>query len=118
MVRIEQIAHAALEGNAVAVRSLARDWLVENPIIADYPRPSSSDVITGTVCAALVELFAERATQSPPNWSGEYAALDRPLYLLKSAQTMPRLRRLCDAESPGPLRRRNLLAPPQFLQFV
>ena len=32
-----------------------------------------------------------------------------------AAETMPRLRRACETEGPEPLRRRRLLAPPEFL---
>jgi hypothetical protein len=40
--------------------------------------------------------------------------LDGPSWVA-AAETLPRLRRLCEEEGPEPLRRRGLLAPPDFL---
>jgi hypothetical protein len=37
------------------------------------------------------------------------------VFLVRAAESMPRLRRLCEEQSPEPLRRRRLLAPPDFL---
>ena len=39
-------------------------------------------------------------------------------HLLESATTLKRLRILCETESPLPLRRRGLYAPPNFLEFA
>ncbi len=70
------------------------------------------------VAASLVELLAERAGQPAPAWAADVAGLPEARYLLRSAATMKRLRRMCDEESPGPLRRRNLFAPAEFLTFA
>jgi hypothetical protein len=118
MVVIEQLAKAAVDGDALLLRSLTQDWLAENPKIGDCPAPASTDAKILAISAGIIELFAQRRAQSPPEWTKDVAALDRPLHLLKSAKTMPRLRKLCEAESPMPLRRRNLFAPPTFLQFA
>jgi hypothetical protein len=40
------------------------------------------------------------------------------MFVVKSAETMPRLRHLCETQSPEPLRRRGFLAPPDFLTFA
>lgn len=118
MVRIDELAEAALAGDALALRSLAQEWLAQNECLADAARPTSSDPIVLVISAGLAELLAERRNEPAPRWTREIGAAARPLYLLKSAQRMPRLRTLCENESPPPLRRRNLLAPPTFLQFV
>jgi len=118
MVRIEQLAEAALAGEALTLRSLAQDWLLENPCMTACPRPAISDPQVLVVSAALVELFADRAGQPPPPWSHSIGPLAQPRYLLRAAETMKRLRRTCETESPLPLRRRNLYAPAEFLQFA
>jgi hypothetical protein len=118
MVRLEQLAEAALAGEALALRSLAQDWLRENPRLADCPRPLSDDQCVLAVAAGLVELFADRLGQQWPAWSGEIGPLPRPRHLVRAAETMKRLRRMCEIESPLPLRKRNLYAPAQFLQFA
>ena len=118
MVRLEQLAEAALAAEALELRALAQDWLCENPCIADCPRPSSNNPDVLTVSAALVELFADRTGQPAPQWSRSVGPLAHPRFLLRAAETMMRLRRICEIESPAPLRRRNLYAPAEFLQFA
>ncbi len=118
MVRLEQLAEAALSGEALMLRALTQDWLHENPRMADCPRPLSNDAQVLAVSAALVELFADRTGQPAPPWSRTIGPLAHPRYLLRSANTMKRLRRLCELESPPPLRRRNLYAPAEYLQFA
>ena len=118
MVRLERLAEAALNGEALLLRSLTQDWLIENPVISDSPAPLSEDPQVLVVAAALVELFAERMRQAAPSWSGRIGSLAEPHYLLRAARTMKHLRKLCETESPVPLRRRNLYAPGDFLQFV
>ena len=118
MVRIDEIAEAAIAGKALKLRSFAQDWLQQNTRLATAMPPASQDPLVLVVAAALVELLAERRHEAGPEWAHKIGAANAPLYLLKSAQTLPRLRQLCDAESPGPLRRRNLFAPPTFLEFA
>jgi hypothetical protein len=118
MVKIEQLAEAALHGDALSVRALAQDWLSENPRISDCPRPSLQDNDVLSTAAGLVELFALRAQQSPPDWAAGIGSVRDPIYLVKSALTMPRLRQSCKQESPLPLRRRGLYAPAGYLTFA
>jgi hypothetical protein len=68
--------------------------------------------------ASLVELFALRLGQAPPLWTKDVGALPEPIYLLKAATSMKRLRELCETESPEPLRKRGFYAPPNFLEFA
>ena len=70
------------------------------------------------VAAALVELFAERAGQAAPDWTREVLPAPEPLFLLREAGTMKRLRKLCEEQSPLPLRRRRIYVPPDFLTFA
>jgi len=118
VVRIERIARAAIEGDAIELRSLVQDFLRSNPRLADIPRPNVSDERTLTASAGLIELFALRTNQEPPAWTKEIGALDKPVFLVKGALKMRRLRELCQTESPLPLRKRNLYAPPNYLEFA
>jgi hypothetical protein len=70
------------------------------------------------IAAALVELLALRLNQAPPVWTASVGALPEPIYLVKAAARMQRLRALCETQSPGPLRKRGLYAPPNFLEFA
>ena len=118
MPKLEDLAQAALTGDALRLRQLAHDWLRANPHLSDCPPPNSNDPRVPIIAAALIELFADRLNQQPPTWTAQIPSLANPLYLLKSAQTMPRLRAMCQAESPPPLRKRNLFAPANFLSFA
>lgn len=118
MVLLEELAQAALAGDALRVRSLSQDWLRENPNMRSIDAPESIDPNVRAVAAAFVELFADRLGHSPPPWAAEVPAASEPLFLLKEARTMRRLRVLCLEHSPLPLRRRKLYAPPDYLSFA
>ena len=66
----------------------------------------------------LGELFAQRTGQAAPAWTSVVSGLPEARFLVRSAATMKRLRRMCEQESPGPLKRRNLYAPADYLQFA
>jgi hypothetical protein len=117
-VGVEAIAEAVLAGEALEARSLTQDWLAAAPRLVDEPPPRSADVRVRAVAAALAELFADRLGQAPPPWAAAVGPADEPLYLLRAARTMSRLRRMCEEQAPPALRRRLLYAPQDFLAFV
>ena len=116
MVRIEQLAEAAINQDAFSLRSLTQDLLRECPKLKDFPRPMTVDFKTLAAAAALLELFAERLHQEPPVWTREIGALPEPIYLVRAAATMKHLKVLCELQAPEPLRKRGLYAPPNFLE--
>jgi hypothetical protein len=118
MADIEHLAEAAMSGDTLRLRSLAQDWLRTSPSLHDVERPHSTNPEILSIAAALVELFAQRRHEGIPEWVKQTGALKRPLFLVKSATKMKRLRELCERESPEPFRKRNLFAPPTFLEFV
>jgi hypothetical protein len=118
MATLEELAKSAASGNAMELRGLVQDWLGSRPQLAQTPPPITKDPRVVAIAAALAELFAERLHQHPPAWAAHVGPLQEPLFLLKSAGTMKRLRDLCETESPHPLRRRRLYAPPNYLEFV
>lgn len=79
-------------------------------------RPSGLDAIEMAIAAGIVELLAARFDQLPPAWTREVGAAPEPVFLVQAARWFPRLRKLCETEGPEPLRRRQLLAPPDFLK--
>lgn len=98
------------------VRSIALE-LMEIQLV-DIGRPEHVNEIELGVAAGLLELLAERSGQSPPPWTSSIPANVEPLFLVCHAAKMPRLRQMCETESPPVLHRRNLFAPPNFLTFV
>ena len=83
-------------------------WIVE----------AEDDYTLLVVAAALLELFSLRTEQPAPEWTRRVGPVEQPLYLLKSATHMRRLRELCRDAAPEPLRRRRLYAPPDYLTFA
>lgn len=118
MVKIEQLAEAALNGDSLLLRSLTQDLLREKPVLSEYPKPQTNDSRILAAAASLVELFAMRLQQTPPQWTKDVGGLPEPFYLLKAAKTMKRLRAMCEAEAPEPLRKRGFYAPANFLEFA
>lgn len=118
MEPIEQLAHAALERDHLKLRSLVQDFIRATTDFSQLPRPSTTDARLLVISAALTELLAQRNNQTPPAWTKEIGALKEPFFLLESATTMKRLRTLCETQSPEPMRKRLLYAPPHFLEFA
>ncbi|NCO32242.1 MAG: hypothetical protein AUJ92_19620 [Armatimonadetes bacterium CG2_30_59_28] len=118
MVAVEDMAKAAIERENLTLRVLAQELLREHPRLSDLPRPQTDDPRLLSVAAALVELFAMRRHQDPPEWTEAIGPLTEPFFLLNAATSMRRLRALCETQSPEPLRRRRLYAPPNFLEFA
>lgn len=118
MEQIEQLAQAILDRDNLKARSLVQDFVRAKTDFSKVRRPSTSDVQVLALSAALTELLAIRNKQTPPAWTKEVGPLAEPLFLLKSAATMKRLRTLCETQSPEPMRKRLLYAPPHFLEFA
>lgn len=116
MIKIEQLAKAAINRDALLLRSLTQDLLSQCPTLANVPRPVAVDFQTLAAAASLVELFAERLHQQAPDWTREIGPLPEPMYLLQAATTMKNLRELCEQQSPDPLSKRRFYAPPNFLE--
>ena len=118
MVQIEHIAEAALSGESLKVRSLVQDFLRQRPDLAAITPPQTDDEHILAMSAALLELFAMRTNQAAPAWTPNVGPLPEPIYLLKAAHHMKRLRTLCEKESPEPLRKRSFYAPPDYLTYA
>ncbi len=118
MEQIEQLAQAALDRDHLKLRSLVQDFSRAKMDYGKLPRPSVTDSRLLVISAALAELLAQRNNQTPPTWTKEVGALKEPFFLLNSAATMNRLRTLCETQSPEPMRKRLLYAPPHFLEFA
>ncbi len=118
MIQVEDLAGAALEHNALELNSLVQDLWRSGTPLASCPKPTAANPRLLSVAAALLELLAQRWEQDPPAWVNEVGGVSEPFFLLKYAEKMPHLRRLCEMESPAPLKKRGLYAPPDFLRFV
>lgn len=118
MATLEALAEAALRRDGLRLRSLAQDFLREHPRFDDVPRPTIPDATTLSAAAGLLELLGERNGRAVPEWTRSVGPAPAPVYLVAAAERMERLRVLCESESPRPLRKRGLYAPPDFLSFA
>jgi hypothetical protein len=114
-VNLSELITALLHHEALSARQWVADAGRAGFDWSRVPRPTTSDPTELALTAGVVELLADRAGQQPPAWTGEVAAAPTTTFLVKGAQSMRRLRTLCEQEGPEPLRRRSFLAPPEFL---
>lgn len=112
---LRELVSALLARDALAARQWTADATREGVVWADVPRPIGWTALELAVAAGVVELFASRGRQAPPPWTQAVGAAPGPVYLVRAAETMPRLRRSCETDGPEPLRVRLLYAPPDFL---
>lgn len=123
---LRDLVHALLSFDTLGARQWVADSHRQGLVWASIPEPTDLDPVGLRVAAGVAELLAARAGQAPPAWSGALMeqrdgtveATLTPIWLVKGARTMPRLRRLCEEEGPEPLRRRGILAPPEFLMIA
>ncbi len=118
MVQIECLAEAVLNGESLKARSLTQDFFRQNSNLTNIPKPAVDDVRVLAASASLLELFAVRLGQNAPEWTQHIGPLSEPIFLLKAAAKMKRLRELCKKESPESLRKRGFYAPPNYLEFA
>jgi hypothetical protein len=109
---------AVLGYDALTARQWVADFARSKARWSDVARPEGMSPEQLAVAAGVAELLAERAAERPPSWTGNVAASPRAIFLVRAADTMPRLRSACEREGPEPLRRRLLFAPPDFLRVA
>jgi hypothetical protein len=114
-MRLDDLVAALLRHDTLAARQWVNDAGRERFDWSTAPAPLDRDPLALAVAAGVAELLARRAGQAPPGWAQTVPALAEPFLLVQAAARLPRLRRACEEEGPEPLRRRRLLAPPEFL---
>jgi hypothetical protein len=115
---LPELVKALLSYDALAARQWVADSMREGVDWFNVAKPEGLDQTELSVAAGVAELLASRVGQPPPTWASSVDALSIPICLVNAARTMPRLRRLCEEEGPEPLRRRGILAPPEFLKVA
>jgi hypothetical protein len=114
-MELRDLVEALLARNALTARQWVADAAREAVIWTDVPRPLGWSAQELAVAAGVVEIFASRSHQAPPPWTATVGCAPEPLYLVRAAETMPRLRLSCETEGPQPLRVRRIYAPPDFM---
>ena len=115
---LEDLVRALLSFDALAVRQWLADAQRSGLDWSQVPAPKGLNATELAAAAGVAELLASRTGQTPPDWTASVPPAPEKLYLVRAASSMPRLRSLCEQEGPEPLRRRGLLAPPEFLSVA
>lgn len=117
-MELGELVQALLRRDALTARQWIADAARRSMVWSEVSRPVGWSPLELAVAAGVVELFASREHQSPPDWTESVGPAPSPVYLVRAAATMPRLRRSCETEGPEPLRRRQIFAPPEFLTIA
>lgn len=115
---LADLVRALLCFDTLAARQWVADSVRQGFVWTSVPMPADLDPVALSVAAGVAELLATRVGQAPPPWTRTVEAVSKPMFLVRAAATMPRLRQLCKQEGPEPLRRRGIFAPPEFLQVA
>jgi hypothetical protein len=114
-MRLEDLIEALMRHDALFARQWVADARRAKLEWQSLAEPAGLDDAARIVAAGIVEMLAERDGVRPPSWTAAIGPAKDPILLVRAAATMPRLKRLCEDEGPAPLRRRGVLAPPDFL---
>lgn len=112
------LVRAVLGGDLLAARQWVADSQRSKVNWEKLECPSDFDDREMTVAAGLVELLARRAGQKPPKWTDTVGAERDTLVLDPGLEQMPRSLARAKVSGPEPLRKRNLLALPDFLDVA
>jgi len=115
---LRDLVRALLDFDGLEVRQWLADAQRSGLVWTEVPAPVGMDATELATAAGVAELLAERTGQAPPDWAASVPPAPERLFLVRAASSMPRLRYLCEREGPEPLRRRGLLAPPEFLSIA
>jgi hypothetical protein len=113
---LRDLVRAILSGDLLS----ARQWVADAQRVSirweGVGEPSGLDERELTVAAGLAEMLAIRSGVAPPAWTVAIGPQEVPLFLDPGLEDMPRTAARAKIDGPEPLRRRNLIASPDFLE--
>lgn len=115
---VRNLAKALLSGDLLTARQLVADIRRMNTSIQQLEKPHGVSEHELAVAAAVVEMLAERSRVAPPDWTASVGPVSGMLVLDPGLERMPRSFAHAQAAGPEPLRRRNLVALPDFLDVA
>jgi hypothetical protein len=118
MVTLTELVDAVLSRDGLWLSGATQEFLRSTPGLHEVPQPSAINERQLVVAAAVLELLALRTGQQAPTWTSNIGGLAEPFFLVAEAERMKNTRVMCEQESPEPLRKRGLLAPPQYLSWA
>jgi hypothetical protein len=115
---IRRLVHALLTGDLLTARQCVAD-AQRMPVQWDrMERPTGLSEREMSVAAGLIELFAARIGATPPPWTETVGAVPEMLILDPGLEEMPRSFARAQISGPESLRKRNMVALPDFLDVA
>jgi hypothetical protein len=114
---LRDLVRSILQGDLLTARQWVADAYRARLHWEHFERPDDMDDRELTVAAGLTELLAQRAGAIPPSWTLSVGALSEPFFLDPGIEKMPRTLARAKSHGPDSLRKRNLFALPDFLDF-
>lgn len=115
---VRELVRSILAGDLLAAREWVSDARRSHLRWAELERPQGLSEQEMSVAAAMLELLASRSGAEPPPWTSAIGGLNELVILDPGLENMPRSFARAKSEGPEPLRRRNLLALPDFLDVA
>jgi hypothetical protein len=115
---LPDLVRAVLAGDLIVARQWVADAYRAGVNWECLDRPDGLDDREMLVAAAMAELLASRRGATPPPWVFTIGSAAEPVVLDPGLETMPRSFAHAKREGPEPLRRRNLIALPDFLDVA
>lgn len=115
---VPELVHALLAGDLLTARQWVSDAQRTRLQWEQLAQPLGLSDREMSVAAGIVELLASRAGGTPPRWTKTVGAVREPLILDPGLEQMPRSFARAKTDGPEPLRKRNLIALPDFLNVA
>lgn len=117
-MELVDLVRAILRGDLLEARQWVSDAQRTGLVWATITPPDDLSSREMAVAAAITEMLAERNDQQPPPWTRSIGGQLEAIVLDPGLETMPRSFAHAKAAGPEPLRRRNLVALPDFLKVA
>ena len=115
---VRKLVQALLAGDLLTARQCVSDARRTRVAWERLERPRDLDDRELSVAAGIIELLASRTGDMPPSWTTNIGAVHELLVLDPGLEQMPRSFAHAKAAGPESLRKRNLIALPDFLDVA
>lgn len=115
---IRELVDAIIVGDLLTARQCVADAQRMHVDWNRFEQPLDLTEREMSIAAGLIELFASRAGATPPLWTSRVGGVTEMLILDPGLEQMPRSFARARTAGPEPLRRRNMIAPPDFLDVA
>jgi hypothetical protein len=115
---LHDLVRSVTSGDLLAARQWIADARRAQTRWDRYPQPRDFSDLEMAIAAGLLELFAERDGARPPSWTRVVGPQNELVILDPGLEQMPRSFEHARRSGPESLRKRNLVALPDFLDVA